>query len=150
MRVFLKPSSRRPLRSLNIGNHRPNHIHKPRYFPLHDEQALSCHCLALPTGGECLRERVLRGLAVNQPDNNPRQHQRHFTRGRVTSAAFLFGNRPTPYQHTTSTSGSTPHRTSRQISAHLSQLHPTGHRKIRDPDLTRNSRPTHTKSETHV
>src|SRR6266851_1481857 len=59
--------------------------------PLHKEQALSCHCLPLSAGGECLRERVLRGVAVKQLDSTPRQHQRHFTCGRVISAAFLFG-----------------------------------------------------------
>src|SRR6266849_2823039 len=57
--------------------------------PLHKEQALSCHCLPLSAGGECLRERVLRGVAVNQLDSTPRQHQHQFTSGRVTSAAFF-------------------------------------------------------------
>jgi hypothetical protein len=60
---------------------------------LHKEQALSCHCLPLSAGGECLRERVPRGVAVNQFDSTPRQYQRYFTRGRVKSAAFLFGQK---------------------------------------------------------
>lgn len=56
---------------------------------LHKEQALSCHCLLLSASGECRRQgSILRGVAVNQPGSPPRQHQRHFTRGRIKSAAF--------------------------------------------------------------
>ena len=49
--------------------------------------------LPTPTRGRRMpaRKKRLRGVAVNQPGSTPRQHQRHFTRGRVTSAAFLFG-----------------------------------------------------------
>jgi len=69
-------------------------MHNPRRlvqcFSLPENRALSCYCSADPAGGECLRERVLRGVAVNQLDSTPRQHQRHFTRGRVISAAYLF------------------------------------------------------------
>src|SRR6185369_3053924 len=62
--------------------------------PIHKEQALSCHCLLLPAGGECRRQgSILRGVAVNQPGSPPRQRQRHFIRGRIESAAFCLQNR---------------------------------------------------------
>jgi hypothetical protein len=38
----------------------------------------------------CRLRSILRGVAVNQLDSTPRQYQRYFTRGRVTSAAYLF------------------------------------------------------------
>src|SRR5258708_7549629 len=41
-------------------------------------------------------------------------------------------------------------RTRRPISAHLSHFHPTRHRKIRDPDLTKNTRPNHAESVARV
>ena len=49
--------------------------------------------LPTPTRGRRMpaRKKLLRGVAVNQPGSTPRQHQRHFTRGRLISAAFLFG-----------------------------------------------------------
>ena len=41
----------------------------------------------------CRQGSILRGVAVNQPGSTPRQHKRHFTRGPVMSAAFLFGQK---------------------------------------------------------
>ena len=73
--------------SIQFPKPRPRTTRVPR--ALHKEQALSCHCLPLPAGGECLPKANLRGIAVNQLDK-PLQQQRHFTRGRVISAAFLF------------------------------------------------------------
>jgi hypothetical protein len=89
------------------------------YALLHKEQALSCHCPHLSAGGECLRERsVLRGVAVNQLDSTPRQHQRHFTRGRVISAAYLFAQASYGKRR----SGDRSSRTPSQFPARSSQL----------------------------
>jgi hypothetical protein len=50
--------------------------------------------LSTPLCGRKVSARVVpRGVAVNQLDSTPRQHQRHFTRGRLTSAAFLLSQK---------------------------------------------------------
>jgi hypothetical protein len=119
-------SRRRLIRRLYNIERPPNYTRKPSYF-LIAQRTGTFVPLPTPTRGRRMPARKKRpgGVAVNQPGSTPRQHKRHFVRGRLTSAAFLFGqtsaahqndNRPTPYQHTTSAPGGTPYRTSRQIS----------------------------------
>jgi hypothetical protein len=69
-----------------------NHIRKPRCFPVAQRTGTFVP-LPTPTRGRRMPARKKRpgGVAVNQPGSTPRQHQRHFVRGRLTSAAFLFG-----------------------------------------------------------
>ena len=116
---------------------------------MHKEQALSCHCLTLSAGGECLRERVLRGIAVNQLDNTPPTLTPLYLRPNHIGRILIWQPPYTvPTHHLRTRRYSVPYQP--KNIPRLSHFHPASHRKIRDPCLTRISRPTHAKSETHT